>query len=137
MATLQNAQESIDVRLGADLKFPIAGNFQAIKGLDVLLQDIQILLLTMPGERVFRPDFGCNLRTMIWENMDVAVLEGAGAIEEALDNFEPRIRVSNVDGDANVNTGLIIFKIQFTVIETDTPVNLVFPFRTGTQLSFQ
>ena len=134
MATLQSVQNSLDIRLGADLKFPINGNFEAIRGLNVLLQDIQTLLLTMPGERVFRPALGCNLRSMIWENMDVAVLEGAGAIEEALDNFEPRIRVENVDGEANVNTGLIIFNIQFTVIETDTSVNLVFPFRSSTQL---
>lgn len=137
MATLKNVRDSLDIRLGSDLKFPINGSFEAIKGLSVLLQDIQTLLLTMPGERVFRPDFGCNLRSMIWESMDLAVLEGAGAIEEALDNYEPRIRVTNVDGDANINTGLIIFNIQFNVIETDTPVNLVFPFRTNTQLSFQ
>lgn len=137
MAKINSREESLEIRLGSDLKFPITGNFQAISGLQVLLQDIQTLLLTMPGERPFRPDFGCNLHSMVWENSDIAVLDGAGAIREALDNFEPRIAVDGVDGDFNENTGLITFNIRFRVLETDTPVNLVFPFRTGTQLSLR
>jgi phage baseplate assembly protein W len=129
------ADTTLDVRLGSDLKFPLAGNFESISGLDLLLQDIQQLLLTIPGERVFRANYGCNLRNQIWENIDVAASEGAAAIEESLDTYEPRITVQDVSAELNRNTDLIIFRILFEINNTDTSVNLVFPFRTGTQLS--
>jgi len=136
MAKIKSIDDSLKIRLGSDLKFPIAGSFEPISGLDLLLQDIQQLLLTIPGERVQRPTFGCSLRAQIWENIDYAQVAGAAAIREALDTFEPRITVTDVSGTSNRNTGLITFNIQFVVNNSDTTVNLVFPFRTSTQLSF-
>jgi Bacteriophage baseplate protein W len=136
MATIKSKEESLKARLGSDLKFPILDSFEPVAGLALLLQDIQRLLLTMPGERVGRPAFGCNIRLQVWENLDVAADDGAACIREALDNFEPRITVMNVDSTINDNTGLITFNIQFVVNDTDTAVNLIFPFRAGTQLSF-
>ena len=136
MAKILSTKQSLKTRLGSDLKFPIAGNFESISGLDLLMQDIQILLLTVPGERVQRPTFGCNLRNMIWENLAEAQKTGAASIREALELFEPRISVLAVNSSANENTGLITFNIQFIVNSTDTSANLIFPFRVGTQLSF-
>lgn len=133
---LTTAKESLTIRLGSDLKFPIAGNFEPISGLDLLLQDIQILLLTVPGERVNSPTFGCKLRNLIWENIDSAYANGASEIKAAINKWEPRITCTGVTGSMNRNTGLIIYKISFIVNATNTPVNLVFPFRVGTQLSF-
>lgn len=136
MATIKSKEESLKARLGSDLKFPINTNFQSVSGVDLLLQDIQQLLLTIPGERVYRPEYGCNLRNQIWENTATVSEQGPAAIREALDRFEPRITVTNVDSTINENTGLVVFNIQFIINSTDTSVNLVFPFRTGTALSF-
>jgi hypothetical protein len=136
MTEIKTVQESLKIRLGSDLKFPIEGSFDTVNGLELLLQDIQQLLLTIPGERVFRPDFGCNLRNQIWENMAAGQINGAASIRQALETFEPRITIINVTSESNENTGLITFNIQFLVSNTDTSINLVFPFRTGTQLSF-
>ena len=128
---------TIDQRLGSDLKFPINGSIEVSSGTAVVIQDIEQLLLTVPGERVNRPDFGCNLRNQIWENIDDAATEGAASIEEALDRYEPRITLLNVDFEVNRNTDLITYNIQFNINANNTQVNLVFPFRVGTQLSFQ
>lgn len=136
MATIKSTKESLKNRLGSDLKFPIVNNFESVSGLDVLIQDIQILLLTIPGERPNRPNFGCNLRNQIWENMQEAKVSGAASIREALELFEPRISVLSVNATVNEATALITFNIQFIVNSTDTAANLVFPFRVGTQLSF-
>lgn len=136
MAAIKSMKESLKVRLGSDLKFPIQDNFNSISGIELLLQDIQMLLLTLPGERPMRPQFGCNLRNQIWENMEDARVSGAASIREALELFEPRISVLAVNAAANEQTGLITFNIQFIINSTDTAVNLVFPFRVGTQLSF-
>jgi len=127
--------DTLALRLGHDLKFPINGNFEPISGLDLLLQDIQQLLLTVPGERVGRPTYGCALRNQIWENIDQAYLNGASEIRAALSKFEPRITVTSVTGQVNRNTGLILFSIRFIVNATDTSANLIFPLRTSNQIS--
>ena len=131
-----SVKESLEVRLGSDLKFPIKGAFEPVSGTDLLLQDISQLLLTIPGERVSRPEFGCKLRNQIWENIDDAATNGSANIRSALDKFEPRIRVTSVGSVVNRNTGLINFTIRFIILDTDTRVNLVFPFRSSTDLSF-
>jgi phage baseplate assembly protein W len=133
---IKSQQDSLNERLGADLVFPINNSFKPTSGINLLLQDIQQLLLTIPGERVNRPDFGCTLRNQIWENMSTAAIHGAASIRDALERFEPRITVTAVTSTSNDNTGLITFNIQFIVNNTDTALNLVFPFRAGTQLSF-
>lgn len=135
--TIQTSTESLGQRLGSDVQFPINGNFETVNGLTILLQDIQILLLTIPGERVNRPDYGCALRTLIWENIDTAATQGSGAIKQALDKFEPRISVTDVSFTVNRNTGLITYRIKFFVKNTDVAANLVFPFRSSQEISSQ
>jgi len=139
MAINRNIQatDELKQRLGADLVFPIAGSFEPVRGVDTLLQDIQQLLLTIPGERVMRPDFGCTLRNQVWENIQEAADLGQQSIEKAIEDFEPRITLLAVNADINSNTDLITFNIQFIINETDSTLNLIFPFRVGTQLSFQ
>ncbi len=130
-----NAATTLKERLGSDLKFPIVGSFEAIDGVALLLQDIQLLLLTVPGERVRRPEWGCPLRTYLWENIDDLVTQGPVVIKNSLQKHEPRIAVSNISALPNYNTGLVTFKIRFVIKATNSPVNLVFPFRSGLALS--
>jgi len=130
-------KESLSQRLGTDLKFPLGGNFSSIEGLDVLLQDIQTILLTIPGERVGRPEFGSGLRTLLWENLDQAALLGKAMIKESLTQWEPRILVTSVDVDINRNSDLLTFVIRFTVLNTDINASLVFPFRSSSEISSQ
>ena len=117
--------------LGTDTKFPIAGKFQKVKGLETVLQDIQILIGTIPGERVMRPTYGCRLFTRVWDNIDVAAQEGVLDIRQAILTFEPRVDLLEVRAFINRQTGLIRFSILFKIINTNVPQNLVFPFQTN------
>lgn len=132
---IKSKNEGLAQRLGKDIRMPINGTFENIEGIDVLLQDIQILLLTLPGERVARPTYGCNLRNLVWENIDTGTRDGAAAIKQALDRFEPRITVTSVDFKANRDSGLVTYSIKFNVNNTDISSNLIFPFRTSQQIS--
>jgi uncharacterized protein len=136
MANKLTSKETLTIRLGSDLQAPISNTFTDLSGMDLLLQDIQLLLLTNPGERPFRPSFGSGLKSIIWGNISTADSNGSAAIKNALDLYEPRIAVLNVTSQTNENSGLIIFNIQFVVNSTDQKVNLVFPLRMSTDLSF-
>jgi phage baseplate assembly protein W len=125
---MQNKQTGIDF-LGQDAKLPIQDKFEKVEGIDNLLQSLQILLGTRIGERVQRPDYGCNLFNRIWDNIDDVARQGIVDIREAIENFEPRVLLKGVSAQVDRNTGLISFVISFVVIETNTPLNLVFPFQ--------
>lgn len=129
-------QQSLNMRVGSDLGFPFSNNFVAITGVPLIVQDIQIALLTLPGERVFDPTFGCSIRNQIWENIDSAATAGISSIKDCLNTFEPRISLLSVDIiEKNRNTDLIIYRIQFLIKNTDTTVNLVFPMRTAVDIA--
>jgi phage baseplate assembly protein W len=116
--------------LGKDTAFPISNGFSPVEGIDTLLQDMQILLMTIPGERVNRPTYGCGLYTRIWDNLESAAALGVQDIRQAVEEFEPRVNLDNVNSTIDRESGTILFTISFTVISTNTPLNLVFPFTT-------
>ena len=63
----------------------------------LIKNDIIQLLLTVPGERVMRPDYGVNIRSFIFEQMvprDINRLRRE--IFDALENYEPRVDVQDV-----------------------------------------
>jgi phage baseplate assembly protein W len=64
---------------------------------DCIKQAVKFLLFTIPGERTFKPLWGCKLRNYLFEMMDD---ETADVIREeillALKNFEKRIEVIDV-----------------------------------------
>lgn len=121
--------------LGQDTKFPIQGEFKSVNGTDTLVQDIQLLLTTIPGERVKRPNYGCNLFLREWDNIDDVAIQGIDDIRTALDNFEPRIDVLRVGSRVQRDQGLVQFKITYKNIDKNTVENLVFPFNPSPNLS--
>lgn len=76
----------------------------------LIKNDILQLLLTVPGERVMRPDFGVNLRNFVFEQLTQAdIFSLQTEIESQVSTQEPRVNVERVeivrDDD---NNGLIV-----------------------------
>lgn len=58
----------------------------------LIKNDLMQLLLTAPGERVHRPDFGTRLRIALFEPLDAITIEDlANEVKSAIDRFEPRL----------------------------------------------
>jgi phage baseplate assembly protein W len=58
----------------------------------IIKNDIKQLLLTSPGERVMRPDFGTPIRETVFEPMDESTLVTLQEqIRDAINTFEPRV----------------------------------------------
>ena len=63
-----------------------------------VIQSCLNILRTNHGERPFDYNFGANLRAYLFENMsNTTAANMATSIEVALINYEPRIRVLNVN----------------------------------------
>ena len=114
--------------LGRDLKFPIKGKFESVNGINTVNQDIQILLLTIPGERVHRPTYGCRLYTRVWDNLEDIAQNGLTDIRDAIRQFEPRVELVRVDSVVNRDIGQVVFTVSYNIVGENNPQNLVFPF---------
>lgn len=65
-------------------------------------QAILLLLTTAPGERVMRPDYGCDLHRLLFSpNDDTTAGLAKHFVKKALDRWEPRIEVLHLDADAS------------------------------------
>lgn len=63
----------------------------------LIKNDLLQLLLTSPGERAFRPEFGTELRRSLFEPIDnFQVDEIRNSIALSIDRFEPRVKVSEI-----------------------------------------
>jgi len=117
--------------LGQDTVLPISGKFKKVTGVNTVVQDIQILIGTVPGERVHRPLYGCRLYTRVWDNIDDVANAGVIDIRDALIEYEPRVDLTSVRAKIDRDSGTVSFIVTFVIIETNTPLNLVFPFQTS------
>lgn len=114
--------------LGQDTICPIVDTFRPSTGMSEVNQCIQLLIATVPGERVMRPEFGCRLYTRVWSNIDDVASEGLNDIREALTNFEPRIDLISVNSRIFRNEGRVLFAVEYKLKDSNVVENLVFPF---------
>jgi phage baseplate assembly protein W len=91
---------------------------------------IRVILLTPRGQRVMRPEFGCQIHDLIFAPDD-ATTAGLAAyyVEDALGMWEPRIRVLEVNVQpAPEHTGRLLIDIRYEIKATHDSRSLVFPF---------
>jgi phage baseplate assembly protein W len=71
-------------------------------GTDAVRQSLLLLLSTMPGERVMRPTYGCELyRLVFWPNDGTTAGLAIHYVRRAVEQWEPRVRLLRVDAAAN------------------------------------
>jgi phage baseplate assembly protein W len=91
---------------------------------------LHILLSTRQGERVMRPDYGCNLDELVFEPLTTTFKTYIqDLIATAILYYEPRIDVNKItlDSDGELE-GRILISIDYTVRSTNSRFNFVFPF---------
>ena len=112
---------------------------QMIGGEDDIEQSLEILFTTMPGERIFNFEYGCNIRQWVFEEMDLSVKTLiADEIRRAILYFEPRIDVEKVEVEIkDPLEGILWINLEYHVRQTNSRSNKVFPFyfREGTNLN--
>ena len=121
--------------IGHGWAFPAAinrnGAIRLVTGVEEVDAAIRMILSTVPGERVMRPEFGCAMWEMLFAPLTagtVGLIEQA--VKEALDRWEPRIEVQAVDAEATQATGTVHITVAYRVKSTNDTRNLVFPFYT-------
>jgi len=106
------------------------GGIALVGGETEIEQAILIILRTAPGQRVMRPEFGCDLHELVFmpNNSDTAA-RIKRAVRQALGRWEPRIRVHSVEATADASDpARLIIDIQYEIKSTHDRRSLVYPF---------
>jgi phage baseplate assembly protein W len=101
-----------------------------VKEEEDIRQSLEIILSTEPGERVMRPDFGCNMQAMVFEPINTSLITYMrDKIEKALLYHEPRIDLKRVEiNTAEVLEGVVLIEIDYVIRTTNSRQNYVYPF---------
>ena len=93
-------------------------------------QSILMILSIVPGERVMRPDYGCELYKLVFSPNDETTAGLAiHYIKKAIARWEQRIEIINIDAGANpkMDEVLDIF-ISYKIINTQIENQLIYSF---------
>jgi phage baseplate assembly protein W len=84
----------------AGLRVGPTGAPELVDGVEAVRQAVLLLLSTRPGERVMRPEYGCDLhRVLFAPNDDTTAGLAIHYVRRALERWEPRIAVLAVDAN--------------------------------------
>lgn len=106
------------------------GAIRLAHGPEDIDRSIRVVLLTAPGERVMRPQFGCRIWDLMFEPVTPNLLGLiAEAVRDALAQWEPRIEVEDVQPAQDDDDGALVrVLIRYRVRATNDRRNLVYPF---------
>lgn len=120
--------------LGAGWAFPVRVDARGRVALARRERDVEeamlMILLTPKGQRVMRPEFGCQIHDLVFAPNDATTAGLADYyVREALAMWEPRIRVLAVDAAADpADASRLLVEVHYEVKATYDRRALVFPF---------
>ena len=106
-------------------KFPPAFNVYSktvdtVDGDQSIKESLQVLLTTIPGERLMELDYGCDLSVLAFRTLDTNLVTFmTNNIKQAIERWEKRINVQEILIDqVNDIDGVVKITIQYIVLKT-------------------
>ena len=121
--------------MGKGLKFPLqidpkTGKIAMVSEEEDIAEAIGIIINTIQGERVMRPDFGSNVLDYTFSAASDSLRQSlAFDLRAQLGYLEPRIDDIDVRcSDADEMEGAIVVEVSYRVRSTNNRYNRVYPF---------
>ncbi len=97
-----------------------SGGVSLVADDEAVRQSLIMLLSTVPGERVMRPDYGCPLHRLVFEPLDETTAGLAMHwVEQAVRRFEPRVEILTVDAQPSADTeNSLTVRLDYRVLTT-------------------
>ena len=121
--------------MGRGLKFPLqidpkTGKIAMVSEEEDIAEAIGIIINTVQGERVMRPDFGSNVLDYTFsaasdserQSLAFDLREQLGYLEPRIDDIDVRCR------DTDELEGAIVIELSYRVRSTNNRYNRVYPF---------
>lgn len=105
------------------------GEAAMIEGVEDIRQSLAIILNTTLGERIMRPDFGCNLAEQVFNAMNASMVSYVeNLVKTAILYHEPRIDADQVSVMPDQLAGRLDIHISWVVRGANSRFNAVFPY---------
>lgn len=120
--------------LGTGWSFPVqtdhTGDVAVSTAEDDIKESIKIILGTAKGERIMRPEFGCDIHKHLFSSVTPATLNLIeSSVREALVRWEPRIDIESIKADTHdEKPNKVLIDIEYHVRTTNSLSNMVYPF---------
>ncbi len=128
------ATEITNEILGTGWAFPLhtdnRGGIALSRSEGGIEEAIRLILATGKGERRMRPNFGCDINTLIFAPNN-ATTWGLAChyVEDALTWWEPRVEILKVDAQPDpADSSRLLINISYRVKATNDARNIVYPF---------
>lgn len=121
----------------AGIRISSTGGIEMVAEQAAVRQSILLLLTTRPGERVMRPDYGCDLQSLVFSPNDPTT-HGLAIhyVRQALQRWEPRIDILQLDAASNEgDPGRMDIFLEYRVRRTARRENLIIPVRLTEEVS--
>jgi len=94
---------------------------------EAIINSLKNIILTKKGERPFRPDFGCNISGLLFENFSEFTSNSIETeIKTAVENFEPRVKTIKVVVKETQEAHMIELQLFFTTINNPENISISF-----------
>lgn len=116
----------------SDCKLALAavGDNELSYNAETVLTGVRLTLSTTPGTRPMLREYGCDLVSLLFEPLSETIAQvGAHRIDEALQRWNPEVKVSYASIAANVDTSLSGYRFAFPVAIPALGISVPFAFR--------
>mgnify|MGYP003111517905 CR=1 FL=1 len=99
---------------------PLNDDLIAIKNETAIARSLRNLIMTVPGERFFNPILGSEVTGLLFENIDeLTASEISDQIKITVENFEPRVILTNVEVSPDYDNGEFNVTINYDIVGID------------------
>ena len=118
------------VAVGVDLPFSGEAVFNSTyETKDALKANLINYFLTNKGERYLNPDFGSDIKKLLFDNLTEEKIDTLeGIVARDIDLFFPRVRPTDINVLADPDQNLVVLQMKYSIIDTNIEDELIINF---------
>lgn len=122
-------KEILNQGFAQPMQVNVRGGIRKAQGDEKIRRSILTIVGTQHGERLMRPNFGCNLKSLVFAPNNTATANLARYyVEEALRTWEPRIVLESVTVQNHQREGELLIEVRYRIKSTNESGEVAFPF---------
>ena len=95
---------------------PVTSDVTTVTDIQDIKRAVRHIVLLNPGEKPFHPEIGTGVRAALFQNFTAPIKALLSSrIQEQLKKYEPRVEVTNVSINDNLDNNEMTCKIEFNV----------------------
>ena len=114
--------KDLDLDFGRNV---VTNDVNRLTDVEAVKRSVRNLINTNHFERPFHPEIGGNVRALLFEPMTpLTALNLQRKVEEVLNNFEPRAKITQILADPDIDRNSYRLDIKFYVIGVQNPITV-------------